>query len=374
MKALRAKIHALFVELLREHRAPGRVAAAIFVGAMVGCSPLYGLHIILCLVLAFVLRLNKVIVTAAAHLSIPPLIPIVGLVSVELGERVLHGRFLGLDREVFTQEPVRTLAHRFFASWLVGGAIFGAAVGAIGGAIAWIAIVRHRRLHPEGPPADLLRDAIELARHRYDREPGRYKWYARMKYVMDPCYRAIAPKIAPGSYTVDLGTGLGMLPVLLGLLGEGRRTLGVEWDRGKAEAGQRAAEGLSGIEIIVGDARSAEIPACDVITIVDVLHYYPDEEQRALLARCKAALVPGGRLLIREGDGARRGGFRFTRAIEAVVTRLGWNRGPRVRFRPIESLKDDLRALGYTVTSDEVAGQLHPGNVLLEATLPRSGA
>src|SRR5438067_768433 len=89
-------------------------------------------------------------------------------------------------------------------------ALFAELLGALGGGIAWIALARRARTHP--PVADPVQDAIELARHRYDREPGRFKWYARMKYVMDPCYRAIAPRIAPGSYTVDLGTGLGMLP------------------------------------------------------------------------------------------------------------------------------------------------------------------
>ena len=43
-----------------------------------------------------------------------------------------------------------------------------------------------------------------------------------MKYVMDPCYRAIAALVPPGAYTVDLGSGLGMLPVLLGVLGAER--------------------------------------------------------------------------------------------------------------------------------------------------------
>jgi hypothetical protein len=146
-----------------------------------------------------------------------------------------------------------------------------------------------------------------------------------------------------------------------------RRALGVEWDAQKAAAGARAATGIAGVEIVGGDARTHAIPPCDVITIVDVLHYYEVEAQRALLRRCRDALAANGRLLIREGDGARRGGSRFTRAIEALVTKLGWNRGPQVRFRPIVELEEDLRALGFTVRRDEVAGALHPGNVLLEA-------
>jgi hypothetical protein len=98
-----------------------------------------------------------------------------------------------------------------------------------------------------------------------------------------------------------------------------------------------------------------------------MLHYYDADAQRALLKRCRDALRPGGRLLVREGDGARSGGARFTRAVEALVTRLGWNRGPKVRFRPIGELTADLEALGFAVRVDEVAGRMHPGNVLLIA-------
>jgi hypothetical protein len=100
-----------------------------------------------------------------------------------------------------------------------------------------------------------------------------------------------------------------------------------------------------------------------------MLHYWDAETQRALFARCRAALGSGGRLLLREGDPARRGGARFTRAVEALVTRLGWNRGPRVRFRPLDELRAELEALGFVVRVDEVAGRMHPGNVLLVADL-----
>jgi uncharacterized protein (DUF2062 family)/SAM-dependent methyltransferase len=366
IRALRARLHALAALLYREHRAPGRVAAAIFVGAVVGATPFFGLHILICLGLSFVLRLNKLIVYAAANISIPPLVPLLGVSCVEMGELVLHGRFLGLTRALFHEEPARKLAERFFVSWLVGGLVVGGAIGLVGGAIAYV-ILRRRAGVVSEDAVEVIERAIELARHRYDREPGRFKWYARMKYLMDPCYRAIAAKIPAGAYTVDLGTGLGMLPVLLGLLGQDRRALGVEWDGEKAEAGARAAAGLAGIEVTKGDVRELDIPRCDVITLVDVLHYYDADAQRALLARCVAALAPGGVLLVREGDGARRGGSRFTRFIERLVTRLGWNRGPQVRFRPADELEADLRALGCAVARDEVAGRMHPGNVLFEA-------
>ena len=222
--------------------------------------------------------------------------------------------------------------------------------------------------------ADPIERALQAAAKRYVGLHPRFRWYARLKYEMDPCYRAISRHIGRDTFTVDLGTGLGMLPVLLGELGERRRALGVEWDREKVRCGLHASRGLPGVEIVEDDLKTFPLPACHVITLVDVLHYYDPPRQEEILGRCRAALGPGGRLLIREGDGARPGGARFTRIVEAWITRLGWNRGPAVRFRPISALRATLVKLGFHVDEDEVASWLNPGNVLLVAGLePAAG-
>jgi uncharacterized protein (DUF2062 family) len=357
--SLRKRIHQLAGELLRAHIAPGKVAAAVLVGCIVGCTPLFGLHIFVCIALAWLLRLNQVIVYGAANLSVPPMIPIIGFASVQLGERLLHGRWLPLTRAAFSEKGAQQIAKMFFVDWLLGGVVFGAIVGAIAGGVAWRILSRRQRTPVE--------ELILSARGRYDGLHPRYKWYARMKYVMDPCYRAIAPLVPEGAFAVDLGTGLGMLPVLLGMMG--RRALGVEWDKGKVACGVHAAKGLD-VEIVEGDVRRFSIPACDVITLVDMLHYYDAEAQRALLRRCRDALRENGRILVREGDRSRRGGARWTRFVENWMVRLGWNRAPNVDFRPIAELRQDLESLGFVVSIDDVAGKLHPGNVLLVAQRP----
>ncbi len=360
MNGLRRRLHELWRTIVHEHTAPARVAAAIVVGAMVGCTPLFGLHFFVCVALAYALGLNKLIVYGAANVSIPPMVPLLGFASVQLGERLHRGAWLALRRSDFALANVRVLAKTFFVDWMIGGIVLGAAIGLVAAGVTWMILTRRRAAAP-----DAIAAAIERARRRYDGLHPRFKWYARMKYVMDPCYRAIAPLVPPGAFAVDLGSGLGMLPVLLGVLGDGRRALGIEWDRSKVDCGVHAARDLPEIRVVEGDARSVELPACDVITLVDMLHYWDADAQRAILSRCRAALRPGGRLLVREGDPARRGGARFTRAIEWLVTRLGWNRGPQVRFRPVDELRADLEALGFRVRIDDVAARTHPGNVLL---------
>jgi SAM-dependent methyltransferase/uncharacterized protein (DUF2062 family) len=358
---VRKQVHAFLGKLAREHTAPWRLGVGVLVGAIVGCSPLFGLHIFVCMALAWMLGLNQFVVYGAANISIPPMIPFIGFASVQLGERLLQGRWLHLTTADFAFKDAGAMAYHFFVNWLVGGLLVGGAVGLVAGSAVWAIVARRRASAGDDP----MRTVIDEAARRYRELPRKYRFYAAMKYRMDPCYRAIAPLCAPGSFTVDLGTGLGMLPVLLGL--RGCRALGVEWDAAKASCGKKAAAGLDGVEVVEGDARAYPLPACDVVTLVDVLHYYDADAQRALLARCKDALKPGGRLLVREGDRQRDGGAKWTRFVEKMVTRLGWNRGPQVKFRPVAELRADLEALGFQVRIDEVAGKLHPGNVLLIA-------
>jgi len=358
----RARLRAWWEKLLAEHAAPNRLALAVLLGAIVGCTPLFGLHFFLCVGLAVLLRLNKVAMYAAANVSIPPLVPLLGFASVQLGERMRHGRWLTLAVADFRRDAP-ALAGRFFVDWLAGGVLVGAAIGVPLAAVVW-AIARARRR----AAADPVHAAIVAASRRYRAAPRPMRFYAWFKYRLDPCYRAIAPLVPDGAFLVDLGTGLGMLPLVTSLLPGERRALGIDWDGDKLAAGRRAAEGLPGITLMEGDVRTVEIPRCDVITLVDVLHYYEPEAQRALLARCAAALGEGGRLLIREGDGGRRGGARFTRSVEGAAVRVGWNRGEgKTRFRPVDELQREVEALGFTVERRAVAGRLHPGNVLLHA-------
>ena len=219
---------------------------------------------------------------------------------------------------------------------------------------------------------DALMQALRIAHKRYFGWRPWYHHYAWSKYLLDPCYRAVASQIRSNSDTVDLGTGLGMLPVLLGLWGGERRCHGIEWDGHKVSYAQRASQGLAGIHIEGGDVRDCVIPACDAVTLVDVLHYHPVDVQQAILHRCAAALRPNGRILIREGDLATQGSSRWTRWVEQFSMRIGWNKGSATHFRSLTDMRADLASLGLHVRDVYLAGPLHPGNVLIVAEKPVS--
>ena len=210
-----------------------------------------------------------------------------------------------------------------------------------------------------------LDSAIQRTRGRY-RGWNLNTWcYGSWKLALDPCYRAVAPFIAPGSLTVDLGSGFGLLAGVLARLGEGRRVHGVEYDRTKHKAALRATRDLPEVRLECGDIRTFDIPACQTITCLDVLHYLDIPAQRDLLRRAAAALPPGGRILIRETDGGRQGGTRFTRGFERFALAFGFNRGSRPCFRTRDEWVQELREAGFKVDVSEVANRMNPGNLLL---------
>lgn len=380
LSRLRARVHAV----LSANLAPRKLFLAVLVGAMVGSTPFYGLHFVLCVALGWALRLNTPAMYAAANISIPPLIPFLGFACVQVGERLLHGDWLPLGVEEFHElvqgEGVRSLMHRFFVDWTAGSVVVGGAIGLGLGSPAY-GVARARQARGEGPDEAATPDgagasapalsqavdkAISDASDRYRGAPRNLRWYAFFKYRMDPSYRRIAELVPERSLTVDLGTGLGMLPLVLALLPGEREALGIDWDAPKLAAGRLAATGLDRVRLVEGDARTEAIPPCDAITLVDVLHYYEPAAQAALLSRAVAALREGGQLLVREGDAARSGGAAWTRLLEALAVRVGWNRGDgATKFRGIEALRAELEALGLSVTVEPLAGRLHPGNVLV---------
>ncbi len=131
--------------LLQEHREPGRLAAAVFVGVFLGVVPLYGIQTALCIGVARLLRLNRLTVVAAAQVSLPMFAPFLLGASVAIGEWIRHGRPRwpadGMDA-ITWGERVLTGAPDLALSCFVGSLPLGAGLGALGAAIAYFVATR----------------------------------------------------------------------------------------------------------------------------------------------------------------------------------------------------------------------------------------
>jgi SAM-dependent methyltransferase len=231
-----------------------------------------------------------------------------------------------------------------------------------------------------------LASLIDAASAPY-RAAGRFAWhFARGKLRGDPVFATLLAQglLAGRARVLDLGCGQGLLAAWLlaahALEATGawprswppapqpQRLLGVEINprevqRAHLALGTRA-------QIVLGDIRHVDYAASDAIVMLDVLHYTNYAAQETALARARAALAPGGVLLLRVGDAA--GGVRFTlgQAIDRLVALVRRGRLLRLWCRPLREWLALLERLGFRARVVPMSAGTPFANFLLIGDVP----
>ena len=116
---------------------PARAAFSVAIGVAIGCTPLFGVHWLLVLLVCVPLRLDAPVALLASNVSIPPVAPLIMFAEVQTGHMVIGGMPMAIDLETFE----RMGPDGFMLDLIVGVAIFaplaGVVFGATTGAVVW---------------------------------------------------------------------------------------------------------------------------------------------------------------------------------------------------------------------------------------------
>jgi len=141
------------------------------------------------------------------------------------------------------------------------------------------------------------RSAILPTARRFRAEPY-YFCFAVGKLSLDPAYPHTARLLASSPRPLlDIGCGMGLLAAYLRHCGHQPSIVGLDIDAEKVTF----AQGLLGND----NARFIKADGLDLpehegdVVMLDVLHYFNDEDQQLLLEKIVARLAPGGTALIR---------------------------------------------------------------------------
>jgi SAM-dependent methyltransferase len=222
------------------------------------------------------------------------------------------------------------------------------------------------------------------------RPAGRGPYYfARGKLGGDPAFAALLRdgRITSDARIVDIGCGLGVLAALLTAAEQCDPRSAVAWPQTWAppplgwtlcgfdlrmDAIATAQRALFDIRdrvlLSVGDVREVTLPECDVVVMLDVLHYVDRVAQHTLLTNAYSALAPGGTLLLRVGDAAPNWRFRFTSAVDWCVTFARARSWPQLHWRPLAEWTALLEVIGFSVAMQPMSEGTLFANALLIAT------
>ena len=225
------------------------------------------------------------------------------------------------------------------------------------------------------------------------RRSSRWAWHwARGKLALDPVFRSMLDRgdLPARARVLDIGCGQGLVASLLqacaGLQHEGHwpaawpvqasalAYTGIELMPKDVARAEQALGGLAlAPRFISTDMRSAAFPACDLVVILDVLHYVGHADQEAVLRRVRDALAASqgrpGRLLLRVGDAASTRGFAFSQWVDRVVTVARGHRVPPIFSRTLAQWTQLLQGLGFSVRAVPQSQGTPFANVLLVADL-----
>ena len=226
------------------------------------------------------------------------------------------------------------------------------------------------------------------------KQGGSFAWhFARGKLGRDPVFRGLLERglvDARHRRVVDIGCGQGLFASLLAsasrLRQQGRwpsswaatpdaaEYTGIElMPRDVARAEASIGHLRPAPRLLCTDMCAAELPDCDLVVILDVLHYVDHAAQEGVLRRVRDALrrgaSPKARLLLRVGDASSRRGFAISQWVDRTVTRIRGHKVSPTWGRPLAEWKAVLERLGFRVQSIPMSEGTPFANVLLVADL-----
>jgi SAM-dependent methyltransferase len=239
------------------------------------------------------------------------------------------------------------------------------------------------------PPAALL-----AAASAYYRPAGQFaRRFAHVKLKRDPVFRAILAQglLAGRSRLLDLGAGQGLLAAWL-LAARSRHAserpgawppgwpappdfasyLGIEIHPQDVRRARRAfaLATLAPVQIVHADIRDVDYGTPDAVVILDVLHYNDYASQERILARARAALVPGGLALIRIGDADGGLGFTLGKAVDRTAALARHGRWSPLQCRALKEWLALLQHLGFATRAVPMNEGTPFTNILLLAQAP----
>jgi len=149
------------------------------------------------------------------------------------------------------------------------------------------------------------------------------EWYLKIKLRLEKYYQPFHNLLPKEGKLLDIGCGYGFMAYILYWASQNKRQItGVDYDEEKIETANHCFGKTDDLQFVHADITHFELEKYNGITIIDVLHYLKPEEQMNVIEKAIDALLPGGILIIRDGDADMKQKHKGTQLTELFSTRI----------------------------------------------------
>jgi hypothetical protein len=149
---LKFKFKEILNQLIRQHSRPQDIALGAAIGAYISVLPVYGLHTVLVIIAAVIVKpANKIAILLGTNLSLPITLPFITWAGYETGRFILKGSFPPLNWDFFHRLTFQKIIS-YYQPLFLGSLILGVICAIIVyGLTFWVVkIIRQRKRHGSG--------------------------------------------------------------------------------------------------------------------------------------------------------------------------------------------------------------------------------
>ncbi|MEI6456471.1 MAG: MMPL family transporter [bacterium] len=203
------------------------------------------------------------------------------------------------------------------------------------------------------------------------------EWYVRIKMRLERNFDLCTQLMPRKGKILDIGCGYGYVSYLLAMTSDERQITGIDYDPEKIAVAKYCFSKNDKIEFISGDITEMRFGKMDGYLLLDVLHYFPLEEQVKLLTDCIDNLDDKGVIIIRDANTELEKRHKGAKLTEFFSTNIGFNKtrdsSGTLFFSPAEAIRSVAAGKGLSVevidnkklTSNNIyiiSGRLRSGN------------
>lgn len=194
------------------------------------------------------------------------------------------------------------------------------------------------------------------------------QYYTRSKLSSDPVYGAVSKEVMGTTEPLlDIGCGIGLLAHYLHVCGHRAPVTGFDYDQRKIDSAisMASSAGHRHLSFSAGDARTGLPEFRGHVVILDILQFFNESEQDALLTAAASRVAPGAKLIIRSGLRDDSGRFRITVLGDYLAKACFWMKAAPTCYPDAAQFQRVLTAAGLKVSIKPMWGGTPFNNFLI---------